>query len=60
MIRVGDAVNPGNADEKILCEAGMYARLQANCPDIAIPKLYGFGLASGKAVCVSYDRIDRN
>ncbi|KAJ5980066.1 hypothetical protein N7481_007364 [Penicillium waksmanii] len=42
-----DADNPGNSDEKILCEAGTYAWLQANFPDITIPKLYGFGLASG-------------
>lgn len=48
--RVGEKTNPGNADEKIRCEAGTYAWLQENCPDIPIPALYGFGLSSGKKV----------
>lgn len=48
--RVGDVPCPGNADEKILCEAGTYAWLEANCPDVAIPHLYGFGLATGQTV----------
>ncbi|KOS39868.1 hypothetical protein ACN38_g9284 [Penicillium nordicum] len=46
--RIGDICYPGNADEKILCEAGTYAWLQTNCPDVPIPYLYGFGLRSGK------------
>ncbi|KAJ5239573.1 hypothetical protein N7468_004192 [Penicillium chermesinum] len=46
--RVGDVPCPGNADEKILCEAGTYVWLEANCPDVAIPHLYGFGLATGQ------------
>ncbi|KAF9894009.1 hypothetical protein FE257_008980 [Aspergillus nanangensis] len=45
--RVGEKPHPGNADEKILCEAGTYAWLQENCPEIPIPNLYGFGLSSG-------------
>lgn len=48
--RVGDAVRPGNGDEKIRCEAGAYAWLQANCPDVPIPKLYGFGTSDGQTV----------
>jgi hypothetical protein len=48
--RVGEALCPGNADEKILCEAGTYAWLQANCPDVPIPHLYGFGLTTGQTV----------
>ncbi|PLB53810.1 hypothetical protein P170DRAFT_451803 [Aspergillus steynii IBT 23096] len=39
---------PGNADEKIRCEAGAYAWLQHNCPDIPIPRLYGFALSTGE------------
>ena len=52
--RVGDVPCPGNADEKILCEAGTYAWLQANCPDVPIPYLYGFGLATGQTVRMHY------
>lgn len=48
--RVGESYNPGNADEKIRCEAGTYAWLQDNCPDVPIPKLYGFALATGETV----------
>ncbi|KAJ5088348.1 hypothetical protein N7456_011964 [Penicillium angulare] len=46
--RVGEAFNPGNGDEKIRCEAGTYAWLQENCPEITIPQLYGFALSSGE------------
>lgn len=48
--RVGEEFNPGNGDEKIRCEAGTYAWLQENCPDIPIPQLYGFGLSTGETV----------
>ncbi|GIK04890.1 hypothetical protein Aspvir_008988 [Aspergillus viridinutans] len=46
--RVGDAFRPGNGDEKIRCEAGAYAWLQENCPDVPIPKLYGFSTSTGE------------
>ncbi|RDW74445.1 uncharacterized protein DSM5745_07107 [Aspergillus mulundensis] len=45
--RVGEAFRPGNGDEKLLCEAGTYAWLQGQCPDVPIPYLYGFGLSTG-------------
>ncbi|KKK15094.1 hypothetical protein AOCH_005603 [Aspergillus ochraceoroseus] len=45
---------PGNGDEKVLCEAGTYAWLQDNCPDVPIPHLYGFGLSTGE----SFTQID--
>jgi hypothetical protein len=48
--RVGDAFRPGNGDEKIRCEAGAYAWLQENCPDVPIPKLYGFSTSTGETV----------
>ncbi|KAM5441184.1 hypothetical protein MferCBS31731_003612 [Microsporum ferrugineum] len=47
--KVGEAFRPGNADEKIRCEAGTYAWLQENHPDIPIPQLYGFSLSSGES-----------
>lgn len=48
--KVGEAFNPGNGDEKIRCEAGTYAWLEENCPQIPIPQLYGFALSSGDTV----------
>ncbi|KAJ5715482.1 uncharacterized protein N7483_012663 [Penicillium malachiteum] len=53
--RVGDAFRPGNSDEKLQCEAGTYAWLQQNCPDVPIPQLYGFGLSTGE----TFTRLDR-
>lgn len=44
--RVGERVCPGNADEKVRCEAGAYAWLQQNCPSVPIPFLHGFGLSN--------------
>lgn len=51
--RVGDITCPGNADEKIRCEAGTYTWLQENCPDVPIPQLYGFGLSTGQTVRIT-------
>lgn len=48
--RIGENSCPGNADEKIRCEAGTYAWLQENCPNVPIPRLYGFGLSTGQTV----------
>lgn len=48
--RIGEAFRPGNGDEKIRCEAGAYTWLQENCPDIPIPRLYGFALSTGETV----------
>ncbi|KAE8352430.1 hypothetical protein BDV28DRAFT_125778 [Aspergillus coremiiformis] len=52
--RVGEEINPGNADEKIRCEAGTYAWLEKHCPEIPIPKLYGFGMSTG----VTFTRLE--
>ncbi|KAL4779890.1 hypothetical protein BJX76DRAFT_364824 [Aspergillus varians] len=46
--RVGEDFMPGNGDEKVRCEAGTYAWLQKNCPDVPIPELYGFALSTGE------------
>lgn len=48
--RVGEAFRPGNGDEKIRCEAGAYAYLQENCPEVPIPQLYGFATSDGETV----------
>ncbi|KKK15238.1 hypothetical protein AOCH_000385 [Aspergillus ochraceoroseus] len=46
--RLGERFRPGNCDEKLLCEAGSYAWLQRNCPEVPIPRLYGFALSTGE------------
>ncbi|PYI01892.1 hypothetical protein BO78DRAFT_423018 [Aspergillus sclerotiicarbonarius CBS 121057] len=51
--RVGEEFMPGNGDEKVRCEAGTYAWLQGNCPDVPIPELYGFGLSTGETFTCS-------
>ena len=48
--RVGEDFRPGNADEKVRCEAGTYAWLEQACPDIPIPRLYGFAMSTGESV----------
>lgn len=48
--RVGEVFRPGNGDEKIRCEAGTYAWLEENCPDVPIPRLYGFAMSTGETV----------
>lgn len=48
--RVGEDFRPGNADEKLRCEAGAYTWLQSHCPSVPIPRLYGFGLSTGQSV----------
>lgn len=61
--RVGEKPNPGNGDEKIRCEAGTYAWVQQNCPEIPIPQLFGFGLSTGQTVCFpppSFERLLRS
>ncbi|KAM3498276.1 hypothetical protein MY10362_008395 [Beauveria mimosiformis] len=44
--RVGEAMNLGNSDEKICIEAATYAWIHQNCPDVPIPRLFGFGLSN--------------
>jgi hypothetical protein len=48
--RVGYRFRPGNADEKLRCQAGAYAWVEQHCPNVPIPKLYGFGLSTGQTV----------
>lgn len=52
--RLGEDFCPGNCDEKIRCEAGTYAWLQDNCPDIPIPRLYGFAPSDGETVWLPF------
>ncbi|KAJ5545186.1 hypothetical protein N7535_006432 [Penicillium sp. DV-2018c] len=50
--RIGEDHRPGNADEKVRCEVATYAWLQDNCPSVPIPRLYGFGLSTGKTFTI--------
>lgn len=45
--KVGDLAYPGNADEKLRCEAATYAWIRENCLDVPIPYLWGFAFAGG-------------
>lgn len=40
----------GIVEEKMRCEVATYIWMQENCPDIPIPRLYGFGFPSGRHV----------
>ncbi|EEH03547.1 conserved hypothetical protein [Histoplasma capsulatum G186AR] len=46
--RIGEAFRSGNGDEKVRCEAGTYAWLQENCPEVPIPHMYGFAMSTGE------------
>ena len=48
--RTGDVFRPGNADEKVRCEAGTYIWLQSHCPEVPVARLYGFGMSTGLQV----------
>ncbi|KAF3897577.1 hypothetical protein GY631_1545 [Trichophyton interdigitale] len=46
--KIGETNYPGNADEKLRCEVATYVWMQENCPDVPIPKLWGFGFVDGQ------------
>lgn len=45
---VGEASHPGNAEEKLRCEAAAYIWIAKHCPDIPIPGLRGFGFPKNR------------
>ncbi|RMD44415.1 hypothetical protein DV735_g758, partial [Chaetothyriales sp. CBS 134920] len=45
--KIGEDLYPGNADEKIRCEAATYIHIRQYCPEVPIPLLFGFGLSTG-------------
>jgi len=49
--KVGEEGNPGNADEKLRCEAATYLWIQQHCPEIRTPRLLAFGFSDGPCVC---------
>ncbi|KAL8789575.1 MAG: hypothetical protein Q9195_006752 [Heterodermia aff. obscurata] len=46
--KIGEEYHPGNADEKLRCEAATYIFIQDNCPDIPVPKLLGFAFSGNE------------
>lgn len=48
--KIGESTFPGNADEKLRCEAATYVWMQDHCPDVPIPFLWGFGFIGGQSV----------
>lgn len=48
--KVGESTCPGNADEKLRCEAATFIWIQEHCPDVPIPCLWGFRFARGQSV----------
>lgn len=41
---------PGTVNEKTACEVAAYVWMQEKCPDIPIPRLYGFGFSDHRRV----------
>lgn len=52
--KLGESFRPGNSDEKIRCEAATFIWLSDTCPDVPIPRLWGFGLSTGQTVWTSH------
>jgi len=48
--KIGEENFPGNAEEKIRCEAATYIWIQENCPDVPIPRLWGFAFQDHQCV----------
>lgn len=48
--KLAEAGSPGTVDEKVACEVGTYAWMQASCTEIPIPRLYGFGFSDHRHV----------
>lgn len=48
--KIGEIQHPGNADEKLRCEAATFIWIQSHCQTIPIPLLWGFGFPGGQSV----------
>ena len=49
--KMGEEHRPGNVGEKLRCEAATFLWIQEKCPEVPIPKLFGFGFPSESCVC---------
>lgn len=54
--KLGEAENPGNAEEKLRCEAATFIWIKENSCDVPIPYLWGFGFPNGQYVQGPIDR----
>ncbi|KAK2837016.1 hypothetical protein FQN49_006491 [Arthroderma sp. PD_2] len=51
--KIGESRFPGNADEKVRCEAATFIWLQERCPNtVPIPQLWGFGFPNGQSFTI--------
>jgi hypothetical protein len=48
--KIGESACPGNAEEKLRCEAATFIWIQEHCPHVPIPHLWGFGFVGGQSV----------
>lgn len=48
--KIGESACPGNANEKLRTEVAAFVWIQENCPDVPIPRLWGFGFPDGQSV----------
>ncbi|KAL2755358.1 hypothetical protein ACRALDRAFT_1076969 [Sodiomyces alcalophilus JCM 7366] len=53
--KIGESTHQGNAEEKLRCEVATYAWMQAHCPSVPIPRLWGFCFP-GKPSFTTLDR----
>ena len=51
--KLGEALFPGNVDEKIKTEAATYILIRKQCPNVPILELLGYGLTNGDVVSMS-------
>ncbi|KAF9894130.1 hypothetical protein FE257_009103 [Aspergillus nanangensis] len=58
--KIGESTHPGNADEKLRCEAATFIWIKENCPEVPIPRLWGFGFSGGQSVPVPKLSSGRN
>ncbi|KAF4987525.1 hypothetical protein FDECE_15401 [Fusarium decemcellulare] len=47
--KVGEDFRPGNSDEKLRSEAATYCWMRQNCPEIPVPRLFGFGFPGNQS-----------
>ncbi|PYI36229.1 hypothetical protein BP00DRAFT_472418 [Aspergillus indologenus CBS 114.80] len=50
--KVGEALNPGNVDEKLRCEAATFIWIRQQQLDVPLPQLWGFGFPGGQTFSV--------
>ncbi|KAL1615758.1 hypothetical protein SLS56_011692 [Neofusicoccum ribis] len=47
--KLGESRRQGNIEEKLRCEAATFIWIKQNCPEIPMPRLWGFGFPGGQA-----------